>query len=72
MIEKECEDLRKGQLVYFSLDNMIGMIIDIDEHINDEYPNVKVEWFIDDKIVIGNITKRVARYRRKDYIDMFI
>ena len=72
MVQNGCEDLRKGQLVYYPLDNMIGMIIDISETYNNVDTNIKVEWFIDNKVVIGNISERVAISRRTDYLNNFL
>ena len=72
MIQKDCERLQKGQLVYFGLDNMIGMIVDIKEKESTLHPEIKVEWFIDNKIVVGHISKQVAVSRRNDYKSIFL
>lgn len=72
MVQNGCASLRKGQLVYYPLDNMIGMIIDINETYNNVDTSIKVEWFIDNKVVIGNISERVAISRRTDYLNNFL
>lgn len=72
MLQKDCEDLRKGQLVYYPLDNMIGMIIDITETYNNLVTNIKVEWIIDGRLVIGELTTPTAIKRRIDYLNNFL
>ena len=71
MVQKEVVSLQKGELVYFPLDNIIGMITDIKETHNNVDNNVKVEWFIDGRIAIGHLTTATAIRRRIDYLNMF-
>jgi hypothetical protein len=71
MVQKESVSLQKGELVYFPLDNMLGMITDIRETHNNVDKNIIVEWFIDNRIVIGSLTVATAIRRRQDYLNIF-
>lgn len=72
MVQKSGEKLQKGQLVYFPLDNMIGMITNIldTQHIMDS--KYVVEWFIDGRIVEGYLTELMAIKRRQDYLNIIL
>lgn len=72
MVQKETVKLQKGELVYFPLDNIIGMIVDIKETHNNVDNNVKVEWFIDGRIAIGHLTTANAIRRRQDYLNIIL
>jgi hypothetical protein len=71
MVQKEAVSLQKGELVYFPLDNMIGMITDIREIHNNVEKEITVEWFIDGRIIKGHLTTATAIRRRIDYLNMF-
>jgi hypothetical protein len=72
MVQKETVNLQKGELVYFPLDNMIGMITDIREIHNNVEKEITVEWFIDGRIVKGNLNTATAIRRRTDYLNIIL
>ena len=72
MVQKETVSLQKGELVYFPLDNMIGMITDIREIHDNVEKEITVEWFIDGRIVKGYLTTTTAIRRRQDYLNIIL